>query len=88
MTKMAARRPAHFLGGMKDEVAVIQLNRPDRKNPLTFKSYAELRDAFRDLHYADDVNAVVFLSNGGNFCSSGDGVRHGRIIARQTLSGK
>ena len=48
------------------------LNRPDRKNPLTFESYAELRDTFRALPYADDVHAVVFLPNGGNFCSGGD----------------
>jgi enoyl-CoA hydratase/carnithine racemase len=57
---------------MEGAVAVIQLNRPDRKNPLTFESYAELRDTFRDLVYTDDVHAVVFLPNGGNFCSGGD----------------
>src|SRR5690606_31495170 len=44
----------------------------ERKNPLTFDSYAELRDTFRDLVYADDIHAVVFLPNGGNFCSGGD----------------
>src|SRR5690606_28123542 len=47
-------------------------DRPERKNPLTFDSYAELRDTFRALVYADDVDAVVFLPNGGNFCSGGD----------------
>ncbi len=57
---------------MDNDVAVIQLARPERKNPLTFESYAELRDTFRALTYADDVNAVVFLPNGGNFCSGGD----------------
>ena len=57
---------------MDGAVAVIQLNRPERKNPLTFESYAELRDTFRDLAHADDVHAVVFLPNGGNFCSGGD----------------
>jgi enoyl-CoA hydratase/carnithine racemase len=73
MTKtMAALKPSHFLWRMDGTVAVIQLNRPERKNPLTFESYAELRDTFRDLAYADDVHAVVFLSNGGNFCSGGD----------------
>ena len=72
MTAMAALKPAHFLWRMDGTVAVIQLNRPDRKNPLTFESYAELRDTFRALPYADDVNAVVFLPNGGNFCSGGD----------------
>jgi enoyl-CoA hydratase/carnithine racemase len=72
VSKMAALKPAHFLWRMDDTTAVIQLNRPDRKNPLTFDSYAELRDTFRDLAYADDVDAVVFLPNGGNFCSGGD----------------
>jgi enoyl-CoA hydratase/carnithine racemase len=57
---------------LDDDVAVIRLNRPERKNPLTFQSYAELRDTFRDLRTADDVSAVVFLPNGGNFCSGGD----------------
>ncbi len=57
---------------MEGRVAVLQLNRPQRKNPLTFESYAELRDTFRNLAYADDVNAVVLLPNGGNFCSGGD----------------
>src|ERR1700688_1095523 len=70
--KMAALRPAHFLGRMDGATAVIQLNRPERKNPLTFESYAELRDTFRDLAYADDVHAVVIFPNGGNFCSGGD----------------
>ena len=65
-------KPRHFDWRMEGEVAVITLNRPDRKNPLTFDSYAELRDCFRDLVYADDVSAVVFGSSGGNFCSGGD----------------
>ena len=72
MKTMATLKPAHFLWRMEGEVAVIQLNRPERKNPLTFESYGELRDTFRDLPYADDVNAVVLLPNGGNFCSGGD----------------
>ena len=63
--KMAALKPTHFLWRMDGAVAVIQLNRPERKNPLTFESYAELRDAFRDLAHADDVHAVVLLPNGG-----------------------
>ena len=62
----------HFLCKVSNGVAQISLNRPDRKNPLTFESYAELRDWFRDLHYNDDVKAVVFASNGGNFSSGGD----------------
>jgi len=53
-------------------VATIRLNRPDRKNPLTFESYAELRDLFRDLVYASDVRAVILTGSGGNFCSGGD----------------
>jgi enoyl-CoA hydratase/carnithine racemase len=69
---MAALKPKHFLWRMEGSVAVIQLDRPERKNPLTFDSYAELRDTFRDLAYAEDVDAVVFLPNGGNFSSGGD----------------
>jgi enoyl-CoA hydratase/carnithine racemase len=72
MTSMAALTPAHFLWRVENDVAVIQLDRPERKNPLTFESYAELRDTFRALTYAEDVKAVVFLPNGGNFCSGGD----------------
>ena len=64
--------PEHFLWSFRDGVATIRLNRPDRKNPLTFESYAELRDTFRALVYAREVKAVVFGSNGGNFCSGGD----------------
>ena len=53
-------------------VATIMLDRPDKKNPLTFDSYAELRDLFRDLPYASDVKAIVIRGAGGNFCSGGD----------------
>jgi len=69
---MAGLKPQHFLWEVQDRVAVIRLNRPERKNPLTFESYAELRDTFRALPYASDVDVVVFASNGGNFCSGGD----------------
>lgn len=62
----------HFKLEVADRVATVRLDRPDRKNPLTFDSYAELRDWFRDLHYVDDVDVVVFASNGGNFSSGGD----------------
>jgi enoyl-CoA hydratase/carnithine racemase len=62
----------HFRCRIEDRVARVALDRPDRKNPLTFDSYAELRDWFRALACADDVDAVVFGSNGGNFCSGGD----------------
>jgi enoyl-CoA hydratase/carnithine racemase len=71
-TKMTDFAPQHFLWEVHDRVATIRLNRPERKNPLTFESYAELRDTFRALPYADDVDVVVFASNGGNFCSGGD----------------
>ncbi|WP_103336220.1 enoyl-CoA hydratase family protein [Pseudotabrizicola formosa] len=72
MTELAGLQPQHFLWEIAGRVAVIRLNRPDRKNPLTFDSYAELRDTFRALAYATDVDVVVFASNGGNFCSGGD----------------
>ena len=70
--KLAARKTQHFDWQVADRVARVRLTRPERKNPLTFQSYAELRDTFRDLVYADDVDVVVFLPNGGNFCSGGD----------------
>ena len=72
MSELAGLQPKHFLWEVRDCVATIRLNRPDRKNPLTFDSYAELRDTFRSLVYASDVDVVVFASNGGNFCSGGD----------------
>ena len=64
--------PKHFHWTLGDGVATIRLARPDRKNPLTFDSYAELRDTFRALVYSDQVNVLVFLPNEGNFCSGGD----------------
>ena len=70
--KLAERKPQHFLWEVAERVGVVRLSRPERKNPLTFESYAELRDLFRDLVYATDVDVVVFASNGGNFCSGGD----------------
>lgn len=69
---MAELNPHHFLWQVDGRIATIRLNRPDRKNPLTFESYAELRDTFRALVYADDIDVVVIGSNGGNFCSGGD----------------
>ncbi|MEQ9258168.1 MAG: enoyl-CoA hydratase family protein [Roseovarius sp.] len=62
----------HFQCTIEDGIARVALDRPERKNPLTFDSYAELRDWFRELHYSDDVKAVVFASTGGNFSSGGD----------------
>ncbi|OSQ36400.1 enoyl-CoA hydratase family protein [Thalassospira mesophila] len=72
MTDMTHFQPRHFNWRMEGDVAVVSLDRPDRKNPLTFESYAELRDMFRALPECNDVKAVVFASNGGNFCSGGD----------------
>jgi len=69
---MADFTPRHFSWRLEEGIATIRLTRPERKNPLTFDSYAELRDTFRALGEADDVAAVVFASNGGNFCSGGD----------------
>lgn len=65
-------KPKHFNWAFENGIARISLNRPERKNPLTFDSYAELRDTLRDLVYAKAVKVVVFASNGGNFCSGGD----------------
>jgi enoyl-CoA hydratase/carnithine racemase len=62
----------HFRWHVANRVGFVELNRPDRKNPLTFESYAELRDLFRALVYEREVRAVVFSGAGGNFCSGGD----------------
>lgn len=62
----------HFLFAVEEGVATVTLNRPERKNPLTFDSYAELRDLFRALAHAGDVKAVVIAGAGDDFCSGGD----------------
>ena len=64
--------PKHFLWAFANGVATVTLNRPERKNPLTFESYAELRDTFRALVYEKAVKVVVVRGAGGNFCSGGD----------------
>src|SRR5690606_36030085 len=71
---LAGYQAKHFLWSVSDDgkVATITLNRPERKNPLTFDSYAELRDLFRSLNYASDIKTVVITGAGGNFCSGGD----------------
>ena len=69
---MTEFEPEHFAWSVDDRVATITLNRPERKNPLTLQSYAELRDTFRQLVYEDTVKAVVITGAGGNFCSGGD----------------
>ena len=69
---LAGYQATHFLWEVSEGVATITLNRPERKNPLTFESYAELRDLFERLRHAPDVKAVVVTGAGGNFCSGGD----------------
>ena len=64
--------PSHFLWTFADGVGTITLNRPERKNPLTFHSYAELRDLFFELGQTPSVKCVVLTGAGGNFCSGGD----------------
>ncbi len=70
--KASEINPRHFDWTVDGKVATITLNRPERKNPLTLDSYAELRDTFRKLVYVDEVKAVVITGAGGNFCSGGD----------------
>ncbi len=62
----------HFRFDVDARVATVTLNRPERKNPLTFDSYAELRDLFRAMPFADDIKAVIVTGAGENFCSGGD----------------
>ena len=71
-TDFGGYQPKHFDWSLDGKVATITLNRPERKNPLTFESYAELRETFRDLAHADAVKAVVIVGAAGNFCSGGD----------------
>lgn len=65
-------KPQHFLLKVEGKVATITLNRPDRKNPLTFESYRELADFFYALQKDEEVKTVVVTGAGGNFCSGGD----------------
>ncbi|HVG48029.1 MAG TPA: enoyl-CoA hydratase family protein, partial [Rubellimicrobium sp.] len=69
---MASHAPEHFEWATSDGVAKITLKGPEHKNPLTFDSYAELRDTFRGLVYAEDIKAVVLAGSEGNFSSGGD----------------
>ena len=68
----ASFQPKHFLWEFRDCIATVTLNRPERKNPLTFESYDELRDAFWELKHTRLVKVVVIRGAGGNFCSGGD----------------
>jgi enoyl-CoA hydratase/carnithine racemase len=70
--KAAGYKASHFQWEVAGKVGTITLNRPERKNPLTFESYAELRDLFRSLAFASDVKSIVVTGAGGNFCSGGD----------------
>jgi enoyl-CoA hydratase/carnithine racemase len=65
-------RPRHFRWHVEDRVATVTLDRPERKNPLTFEMYDELRDTFNRLRHVPDVRAVVVTGAGENFCSGGD----------------
>lgn len=69
---LASYQARHFAYAFDAGVATVTLNRPERKNPLTFESYAELHNLFRALNHATDVKAVVLTGAGGNFCSGGD----------------
>ena len=69
---LASYQASHFAYAFHQGVATLSLNRPERKNPLTFDSYAELRDLFRALNSATDVKTIVLTGAGGNFCSGGD----------------
>ena len=62
----------HFLWRVEGKVGVVTLNRPERKNPLTFESYSELRDLFLEMKFDNDVKTLVITGAGGNFCSGGD----------------
>lgn len=70
--QLAGFRTEHVGWTHEDDVVTITLNRPERRNPLTFASYVELRDSFRALRSATDVHAIVITGAGGNFCSGGD----------------
>lgn len=70
--KLSDWQATHFLWEVRDKVATITLNRPERKNPLTFESYAELGDLFRALAFDTSIKAVVVTGAGGNFCAGGD----------------
>ncbi|MBK7717754.1 MAG: enoyl-CoA hydratase family protein [Simplicispira sp.] len=70
--RLAGYQAGHFVWQVTSGVATLTLNRPERKNPLTFDSYAELRDLFHQLKWAEDVHAVVIVGAGDNFCSGGD----------------
>src|SRR5215831_10517295 len=69
---MSGYEASNFIWSMQGSVGTITLNRPDKKNPLTFDSYAELRDLFRKLQHGHDTKSIVITGAGANFCSGGD----------------
>ncbi|HCF72385.1 MAG: enoyl-CoA hydratase family protein [Arenicellales bacterium] len=87
MGSMQDYQARHFLWEVSGKVATITLNRPERKNPLTFESYAELRDVFGDLAQDQDVRAVVITGSGGNFCSGGDVFEIIEPLTRKDMAG-
>ena len=80
-------QPKHFLWKQDGKVGVVTLNRPDRKNPLTFESYAELRDFFHALKKEPSVKTVVITGAGGNFCSGGDVFEIIEPLTRMSMPG-
>ena len=68
----AGYQAQHFRWQSEGKVGIVTLDRPEKKNPLTFDSYAELRDLFRGLQYASDIKTIVIAGAGGNFSSGGD----------------
>jgi enoyl-CoA hydratase/carnithine racemase len=79
-------QPRHFALSVADRVATVTLNRPEKKNPLTFESYRELTDFFHACATDDDIKAVVVTGAGGNFCSGGDVFEIiGPLIAMDTV---
>lgn len=71
-SRMSDYQASHFKFEVKGRVVTIILDRPERKNPLTFDSYAELRNLFRAMIHAEDVKVIVLTGAGENFCSGGD----------------
>jgi len=87
MASMRDYEARHFLWEVSGKVATITLNRPERKNPLTFDSYAELRDVFQRLHEDQEVRSVVITGAGGNFCSGGDVFEIIEPLTRKDMAG-
>jgi enoyl-CoA hydratase/carnithine racemase len=87
MASMRDYEARHFLWEVSGKVATITLNRPERKNPLTFDSYAELRDVFQSLHEDQEVRSVVITGAGGNFCSGGDVFEIIEPLTRKDMAG-